>query len=553
MPGVLISWFSQNNDFVRPRDDESHTIRFNPDGPHGQLYKSRFFHDGGANPCTCHVLAYQPSDSERVLKTLVPGLKKLLRADERQGFLIPVEQRAVSDPEDDLDIQKVIYTLYGAAVAAFEDRYSIQPDVHVFVSPGFPVMQTAWTILASAGSVRAALWRQTPGIHAQGKPLDQLLRRIPTTPMPEIGPRPQLRKTVLKFTVSEPDREKLEDVVESTQPLLLLGPPGIGKTTLARQIHEMSGRSGRFVRHALQGLNTELIVSGLVGHKKGAFTGAHEDRAGALHEADGGTLFLDEIHLAPAGVQNALLGLLSEPGSRTRFSRLGSNADELTDVRYVFACNQDMDQLVRRGQFRDDLLQRLRTGSAIRMQPIDLAGLSPGDCLGLLRDIWDHTRAGCGGSACPRFTPAAIESLQRSGFTTPRDLHTLCRHMMDSKRLRSAQSIDAPEMQKMIDRVERPRPPAAEEADAPQVAAAPVHTDPWASALHGLLSISDRHELLVRIQRDFSAITPSFLAGLGKRLKQPQFAPVRRHFAALEVPISAKRLGDHLKQAGLRD
>jgi transcriptional regulator with GAF, ATPase, and Fis domain len=152
--------------------------------------------------------------------------------------------------------------------------------------------------------------------------------------------------------------EVLEQVLAlapSRLPVLLQGEPGVGKELLARAVHRASGRSGAFVALDMGAMPEALAESALFGHKKGAFTGASQDRRGAFRSADGGTLFLDELgNLSPA-LQAKLLRVLQEG----RVQPLGQDQPIEVDVRVVTASNADVRSMVRRGLFREDLLGRL--------------------------------------------------------------------------------------------------------------------------------------------------------------------------------------------------
>ncbi len=147
--------------------------------------------------------------------------------------------------------------------------------------------------------------------------------------------------------------------------VLLLGETGTGKEVLARAVHEASGRRGAFVAVNCGALPATLIESELFGYKKGAFSGAAEDRPGLVRSADGGTLFLDEIGDLPLASQAALLRVLQE----REVTPLGATRPVKVDIRVIAATHRDLRKLADREQFRADLLQRL-AGFTLSLPPL---------------------------------------------------------------------------------------------------------------------------------------------------------------------------------------
>jgi transcriptional regulator with GAF, ATPase, and Fis domain len=138
--------------------------------------------------------------------------------------------------------------------------------------------------------------------------------------------------------------------------VLIRGESGTGKELLARAIHETSSRAARsFVKVHCAALSPGLLESELFGHVKGAFTGAHRDKVGRFELADGGTVFLDEIGDISLEVQTKLLRVLQE---RT-FERVGSSEPIRVDVRIITATHQHLEELIKKGRFREDLYYRL--------------------------------------------------------------------------------------------------------------------------------------------------------------------------------------------------
>jgi DNA-binding NtrC family response regulator len=138
--------------------------------------------------------------------------------------------------------------------------------------------------------------------------------------------------------------------------ILLGGESGSGKEMVARAIHRASRRAkAPCVAVNCAALTESLIESELFGHEKGAFTGATEKKAGRFEMADRGTLFLDEVGELPLGLQTKFLRVLEE----RRFERVGGQKAIEVDVRVVAATNRDLQEMVKRGQFREDLYYRL--------------------------------------------------------------------------------------------------------------------------------------------------------------------------------------------------
>jgi len=130
----------------------------------------------------------------------------------------------------------------------------------------------------------------------------------------------------------------------------------VGKSLIAHAIHQASPRKDKpFVELACGSIPETLLESELFGHVKGAFTGAHADKAGRFLAASGGTIFLDEINSASPGMQLKLLRVLQE----RRFEPVGSNQTIEVDVRVVLASNQPLEALVADGRFRQDLYYRI--------------------------------------------------------------------------------------------------------------------------------------------------------------------------------------------------
>ena len=149
----------------------------------------------------------------------------------------------------------------------------------------------------------------------------------------------------------------LEKVINSTVTVLINGESGTGKELIARAIHYHSNTRANkpFVAVNCSALPESLLESELFGHEKGSFTGASGRRIGKFEQANGGTIFLDEIGLMSPATQSKMLRILQE----REFERVGGNELIKVDVRIISAANQDLEEEMKKGTFREDLYYRI--------------------------------------------------------------------------------------------------------------------------------------------------------------------------------------------------
>jgi two-component system response regulator HydG len=197
----------------------------------------------------------------------------------------------------------------------------------------------------------------------------------------------------------------IKRVAPTREPVLLTGESGVGKELLAHAIHYFSTRR----EHELLIVNCgafaeELLASELFGHVRGAFTGAHRDKAGKLELADGGTLFLDEVESMSPRLQVMLLRVLEQGEVQKVGEERGARR---IDVRIIAASNQDLAELVEEGSFREDLLFRLNVFD-FRVPPLrDRAEDIP-----LLADHFLRAFRSANGRGPERFSEAALRKLK---------------------------------------------------------------------------------------------------------------------------------------------
>lgn len=207
------------------------------------------------------------------------------------------------------------------------------------------------------------------------------------------------------IVASDPSMTSILETVHKVAPtsatVMIYGESGTGKELIARALHTLSSRATKpFVSVSAGALPETLLESELFGYEKGAFTGAMTPKPGRFEMANGGTLFLDEIGDISPATQVKLLRVLQE----RRFERLGGTRSIEVDVRVIAATNQDLQQLIADGAFREDLFYRLN------VVPITLPPLRqrPGDIPVLAAHFMEKFHADA-----KRLAPEAMEALVR--------------------------------------------------------------------------------------------------------------------------------------------
>ena len=169
--------------------------------------------------------------------------------------------------------------------------------------------------------------------------------------------RAHFEKLIGKSPTMQDLYQKIQEIAPVDVPVLIQGETGTGKELVAQALHKLSARREKpFVAVNCAGLTDSILGSQLFGHKRGAFTGAVNDHAGFFEVAEGGILFLDEIGDMPLATQTTLLRVLQE----REIIRLGESRPRKVDVRVFAATHQNLQDLVEKGNFRSDLLYRIR-------------------------------------------------------------------------------------------------------------------------------------------------------------------------------------------------
>ncbi|PYT08832.1 MAG: hypothetical protein DMF49_04165 [Acidobacteria bacterium] len=201
--------------------------------------------------------------------------------------------------------------------------------------------------------------------------------------------------------------------------VLILGEPGTGKSLLARKIHLMGPRAtGPFVEIPCANLPPDLVESELFGHERGAFTGATAQRIGRFETADGGTALLDGVADLPGALQAKLLRVLQEK----RFERLGGSRTISVDVRILACAHPRIEQMVERGEFREDLFYRINVVT-LRLPPLRARGRD----VALLAERFLAEAGERFGSSVRRFSEQAVAFLSRYEWPgNIRELRNVC-------------------------------------------------------------------------------------------------------------------------------
>lgn len=293
-----------------------------------------------------------------------------------------LHQVKLANPTDYPEVFKVVDAEL-ASVVSVPRLHRV--DLCLHLSPGTPTMTAIWLLLGKS-KYHPATFYQTHERKAwvTSVPFDLVMEFVPqvlrdadarlqrlASQSPQDvegfqGIVGECRK--LRFAVGSAQRAAKRDVS-----VLILGESGTGKEKFARAMHDASPRKAKkFVSINCAAISRELLESELFGHKKGAFTGAIEDRHGAFEEADGGTLFLDEIGESDSAMQAKLLRVLQAPDNdpcHRVFYRVGESKPITSDVRIIAATNRDLNAAIAHNEFRDDLYYRV-AAITIKLPPL---------------------------------------------------------------------------------------------------------------------------------------------------------------------------------------
>jgi len=248
----------------------------------------------------------------------------------------------------------------------------------------------------------------------------------------------------------------VRQVADTDVTALVLGETGTGKELVAKAIHYNSARRTKpFIVINCSALSETLLESELFGHEKGAFTGAHRQRIGKFEEAEGGTIFLDEIGDVPPHIQTKLLRVLQEK----EIQRVGGNEIIHVNVRVVAATNRNLQDMIGKGEFREDLYYRLN------VFPIQIPSLRERlDDLALLVDHFLNKHGALSQNRVKKLSPSLFPSMMDYEWKgNIRELENLIKRAIIKTPGDTITSIDVPSASAVVPPAEAKVSPDKEE------------------------------------------------------------------------------------------
>jgi two-component system, NtrC family, response regulator PilR len=305
----------------------------------------------------------------------------------------------------------IVITAYGSAENAVE---ALKAGAYDYLTKPVDLKQFRAVVASALGRAPATVPTMVPSSlpseheAAAGAPVRPARPTAPpAAPSPPASPA--MERMAGTSSAMQEVRILIEKVARSMAPVLVHGESGTGKELVARGIHEVSPRTAQpFIPVNCSAIPEQLLEAEFFGYRKGAFTGAAEDREGFFQAANGGTLFLDEIGDLPLSMQSKLLRAIQERSVRP----VGAVSEQPVNVRLLSATHKDLGAEVLAGKFRQDLYYRLNV-IQIRVPPLrerleDLASISERVLERIARDA--------NVSPAPRLTRDALVHLMRYPF-----------------------------------------------------------------------------------------------------------------------------------------
>jgi two-component system response regulator PilR (NtrC family) len=361
--------------------------------------------------------------------------------------------------------------------------------------------------------VASALGR-TPAVPRERGERAEPVRIVPPQ---RVARAPALERLAGESLAMQQVRGLIEKVARSMAPVLVSGESGTGKELVARAIHEVSPRGAApFVAVNCGAIPESLLEAEFFGYRKGAFTGANEDREGFFQAAQGGTLFLDEIGDLPLAMQSKLLRVIQERAVRA----LGGVAEVPVNVRIVSATHKDLGAEVQAGRFRQDLYYRLNV-IRIAVPPLRerIADL-PAICAAVL----DRIARDAGVAPVPALAPQALQHLLHYSFPgNVRELENLLHRALALAGGHTIERGDLGLPDSLLGALDEPEAAAVAPAPAPAQTPAPA---PLPRDLVAHLDAVER-EILERALAEHRYNRTAAGASLGLSLRQMRYRMAR--------------------------
>ena len=372
----------------------------------------------------------------------------------------------------------IVITAYGSAEGAVE---ALKCGAYDYLTKPVDLRQFRAVVASALG--------RAPAPVSKGSPLVAAPRRR-ATDLPRVQPVGALQRLVGRTESMRQVHAMIGKVARSMAPVLVNGESGTGKELVARAVHEMSSRAeGPFVAVNCGAIPENLLEAEFFGYRKGAFTGANEDRDGFFQAAQGGTLFLDEIGDLPLAMQSKLLRVIQERAVRP----IGAVGETPVNVRIVSATHRDLADEVHRGRFRQDLYYRLNV-ICIRMPALRerLADL-PLICDAVLERI----ARDAGVSPAPTLGPGALQLLMSYAF--PGNVRELENLLQRALAMSGGEVIESEDLGLPVGGVREPVAPALDEVTRP----APLTPSPSTEAAAAVAPLpDDLQAYLDEVERD---------------------------------------------------
>ncbi len=320
----------------------------------------------------------------------------------------------------------IVITAYGSAQGAVE---ALKNGAYDYLSKPVDLRQFR-AVVASALGRGAPPAAKTSGADTAAGPRRRSADALRGTP-------PALQRLVGRSESMQQVHQLVSKVARSMAPVLVHGESGTGKELVARAIHEVSPRAaGPFVAVNCGAIPEALLEAEFFGYRKGAFTGAAEDREGFFQAAQGGTLFLDEIGDLPLAMQSKLLRVIQERAVRP----IGAVGETPVNVRILSATHRDLAEEVHAARFRQDLYYRLNV-ICIHLPPLR----ERADDLALICDaVLARIAHEAGVLPVPKMSPAALRSL--AGHSFPGNVRELENLLQRALALSGGEIIEAQDL-----------------------------------------------------------------------------------------------------------